>query len=214
MVYGVLLHTLRSSPPRILFSRHFGTDVPKTSNENPFDVKQEDDNDVLDMVTVTNSDPRIQRKDYFLSIAERVQSEYSFKTTVTPRSYETEAQILATEGTLPDFEIGFFKFLPADEEGGHPGRIVIWMGALNCAMTLVCYPAENRLAAELTLKELVKYTQQHCQVWGQAIEAVLKADRVTLIVNQFLPNGQLLISNHRLIRQLEKELEAKMKSLN
>lgn len=44
-------------------------------------------------------------------------------------------------------------------------------------------------------------------VCSLAAQIMLKAEKVTAILHQFLPNGQLLFLNHRAIIQYEKRLE-------
>ena len=38
-------------------------------------------------------------------------------------------------------------------------------------------------------------------------QIMLKAEKVTAILHQFLPNGQLLFLNHKVVMQYEKQLE-------
>ena len=88
----------------------------------------------------------------------------------------------------------------------------MWLDAGNTGFVLVCHKEENRLTAEQILRHLIKYLQEYIRVINQPAEASLKADKVCLILNSFLPDGALLFLNHRLVRGLEKELEVHMKS--
>ena len=117
---------------------------------------------------------------------------------------------MINEDSLPEFELGFIRF-----GAGTPfpvERIGVWLGAGNTGFVLVCHKEENRLTAEHILRHLIKYLQEYIRVINQPAEASLKADKVCLVLNSFLPDGALMFMNHRLVRGLEKELEVNMKS--
>lgn len=116
---------------------------------------------------------------------------------------------MGNDDTLPDLEVGCIR-LPV----GNPfsvERIALWLGAGNTGFSLVCEKSENRLLAENVLKILIRFIQEHVRVLNQPSEARLKSDRIALILSRFLPNGNLLFMNHRVVRQLEKEVENLMK---
>ena len=110
---------------------------------------------------------------------------------------------------MPDLELGFLRF-----KAGEPfpvERIGVWLGAGNTGFVLVCHKEENRLVAENVLRLLIRYLQEYIRVINQPAEASLKADKVCLVLNTFLPDGALIFMNNRIIRGLEKELEVLMK---
>lgn len=122
---------------------------------------------------------------------------------------EDDIQRMGNDDTLPDFEFGCIR-LPE----GNPftvERIALWLGAGNSGFTLVCEKSENRLLAENVLKILIRFIQEHVRIINQPSEARLKSDKIALILSRFLPNGNLLFMNHRVVRQLEKEVENLMK---
>ena len=139
----------------------------------------------------------------------KVHSEYQFRRAVQSRTVEDDIQRMGNDDTLPDFEFGCIR-LPE----GNPflvERVAFWMGAGNTGFTLVCEKSENRLLAENVLKILIRFIQEHIRVLNQPSEARLKSDKIALILSRFLPNGNLLFMNHRVVRQLEKEVENLMK---
>ena len=206
MVYAFVIHTLQQGACQVLYSRVYdGEGAPDELSPEEGAVPTSDGN----RVPVT--DFRKKRKDYVTSVAERVHSEYLFKSTLSGRSYENDFQNLNNEGKLPDLEIGFLR-LPGGQ-AGIADKVAVWMGAMNCGFILVCGKIENRLLAESTLKLLVKFLQEHCRVFVQLNDILLKPDRISLVLDQFLPAGCLLFMNHRVVRQFEKELEMKMKTL-
>ena len=142
--------------------------------------------------------------------AEKVQESYQFRTSITGKSFESDLARLNNEGAFPELELGFVR-LP--EGIFNSDKIVVWLGALNCGFTLVCDKDDNRITAETVLKLLVKYLQEYCKTFSQPTEVLNKMDRVTAVVEQFLPGGQLCLMNHRVVRQLEKELDVKLKNM-
>lgn len=204
MVYAFMIQTVLPGNCRVLYSNTYIPD-PSTETNNV----QEGDN-----TGIVPGESRAVRKERLQSIAEEIQSEYGFRVATSNRSFDTELQTLLNEGTLPDFEIGFFRLSPDTVHicTSKDEKIVVWLAALNSGFSLICDTNENRILAESVLKTLIKYLQDYCRILGEPNNALTRSDRVALIENQFLPNGKLLFMNHRVIRQFEKELETKMKS--
>ena len=150
------------------------------------------------------------RQEQLQVTAERVQESYQFKTSISKKSFETDLARLNNEGVFPELELGFIRL---SEGVFNSDKVVVWLGALNCGFSLICDCTDNRVTAEAVLKLLVKYMQEHCQAFNQPTEILSKVDRVTAVVEQFLPGGQLCIMNHRVVRQLEKELDVKLKNM-
>ena len=206
MVYAFMIQTVLSGPCRVLYSNTYVPDPVC-----PFHKVKVGDNEEF---SIDSAKVRTIRKERMQLIAEEIQSDYGFRMAMSNRSHDTELQTLSAEGTLPDFEIGFFRLSPETEEicVSHEEKVVVWLAALNSAFSLICDVNENRVLAESVLKLLIKYLQDYCRILGEPNNALTRPDRVALIENQFLPNGKLLFMNHRVIRQFEKELETKVKS--
>jgi len=158
---------------------------------------------------VTNVDERESRKEQLLQVAQRVQSEYSFRYVASGgASNEDLSGLSSTDELLSHLKTGVFRLSP-----GNPfkvERVVLWKGLANCGFALICEKDENRLVAENILNVIIRQLQEYCQIILQPSEAILKADKVSAITHQFLPGGQLLFMNNRFLRQVEKELEQVM----
>ncbi len=205
-----MIQSVVPGPCRVTYSSVFGQETTLNS-----DVSETATGDNTGSTHPDSGETqRTQRKEQLHAIAEEIQSEYGFRASTANRSYDLELQTLLSEGTLPEFEIGYFRVPPDSEEFCFMPRekIVVWLAALNCGFSLICDPSENRMLAENVLKLLIKYIQDYCRVLSEPQNVLMKPDRVALIQNQFLPDGKLLFMNHRVIRQYEKELELKMKS--
>ena len=240
MVYAFIIHTLLPGRCRVLYSSVFGADPGSGGEERNGSEFSEFDSVSETGLTTDGADPgegpgagsvaggtpadhhRKAQKKYILQIAQDVHSEYAFRTKTTNRSFEKDMLTLQNEGTLPNFELGFFRCpypqcqspqpgQDAGERGRCKDNVAVWLAALNCAFVLVCKKHENRLVAESVLKLVIKHLVGHLRVLTQPTEVVLKPDKVTLVLRQFLPAGQLLPMNHRVIRQFEKELDTKMR---
>ena len=185
MVYAFIIHTLLPPVPKILYSCMFGSET------------------ICDIGEDSGVGIRSASKEQIVEVALEIQSQYNFRTSVSGRSYEANMQALQNEGTLPELELGFVRFPCGGRQSGGDGKSygrvksAVWLGALNCAFVLLCDAHENRALAEHALKVLVKHLHEHCRVFHQPADVSGKMDRVALVLNQFLPGGQLLVMNHR-----------------
>ena len=116
---------------------------------------------------------------------------------------------MSNEDVLPEFELGFLR-LPIGQPFGTE-KIVVWLGAGNTGFSLICEKSENRMLAENVLKVIIRFLQEHTRLLNTPTEARMKSDRIALILSRFLPCGTLIFMNHRVVRQLEKEVDTLMK---
>ena len=79
----------------------------------------------------------------------------------------------------------------------------------SCAFVMICETDENRIQAENVLNLIIKYVIEHVNITidQKVAEIMLKGEKISSILHIFLPNGQILFMNHKLIRQFEKQLE-------
>ncbi|OWF34563.1 AP-5 complex subunit sigma-1-like [Mizuhopecten yessoensis] len=188
MVNAFIIHTLLPGPCRVLYQQ-------------VYDVEQRDTTGTKS----SDSDLRFLRKQKVQEVASEVHSEYQFRRAVSSRTVEQDMQRLSNEDTLPEMEQGFLRLPEMDN------MIAVWQGTGNTCCTLVCYETENRMLAENVLKILIRFLQEHLRLLHQPIEVANKPDKVAIVLNRFLPGGQLLFMNHRMVRQLEKEMDTLMK---
>lgn len=133
-------------------------------------------------------------------------SEYQFRRAVLGRTVEDDIQRLHNDDTLPEFEVGFTQL-----QEDVPGKTAVWLGAGYTCFTLICDCSENRMLAESVLKTLIRFIQQHVGLLTSPVEAFSKPERISVILDKFLPQGNLIFMNHRVVRQLEKEVESLIK---
>ncbi|XP_013389295.2 AP-5 complex subunit sigma-1-like [Lingula anatina] len=193
MVYAFIIHTVSPGTCRIIYSSSFGQEIQI------IDTQREND------PAKHGSDLRTERKQNLHRVAQLVQSEFAFRRVVTGKTLDDDLLKLNNEGTLPEFELGYIR-LPVDEPFQNE-KIVVWMAAVNCGFTMICEKNENRSLAENVLKLLIRYLQEHLRILNQPTEAMTKVDKIAVVLDIFLPSGQLLFMNRRLVRQFEKDLE-------
>ena len=219
MVRAFFIQTLKQGQWRILYSRFYGPDAMPTAQDKGifseehdgiyFSPNEADDDNDDTQTTQVPKDVRTGRLKTCRTVCTKIQEAYSFRLKVTNRNVDQELKALLNEGIMPGYELGFFRL--ADSSCSSHEGIVIWMGALDCCFSLLLDKYDNRLTAETVLTMLVNYVHRYCEAFSKPQELVHRLDKVTVILEQFLPMGQLNIMNHRVVRQLVKELEAKMK---
>lgn len=85
---------------------------------------------------------------------------------------------------------------------------IIWQGVPGLGFVLVCNKSENYVQAHNVLDVIIQQLEKHLQFLTNPALALTIIETVALIVNQFLPGGQLLFMNSRFVRQFEKQLES------
>ena len=56
---------------------------------------------------------------------------------------------------------------------------------------MICEKDENTVLAEHVLSLVAKYLHTECKILENPVDALMKADRPTAVLNQFLPSGQV-----------------------
>ncbi|CAI7993822.1 AP-5 complex subunit sigma-1 [Geodia barretti] len=187
MVFAFLCHSVTGTPCRILYSAVFGDDL-----------SMETDHDS------TQKGQRTTRKEQLLQVSCRVQSEYGFRTAVKDRVHRSSEDTSNDHRFQP--EKGFFRLYPGDPFLS--AKAVVWSVIEECAYVMICELDENRLLAEIVLAVITRLIRDHVTSLEQKnAEILLKAEKTAAILHHFLPCGQLVFMNHRLIAQNERHLE-------
>lgn len=198
MVHGFLIHTLGSgldgsqSLCRVLYSRTFSFEI--------FDDQAEDQRE---------RDPereRLRRKEQILTVARQVQMSCALLRQASGKPVVESAlqPPLDEPFSLQDADFGVFGLSPGDPFNTQ--KTVLWMGVLSIGFALICDADENLVLAENTLRMLVRFLVDALKLLSQSSDVVLKSDKAEILLNTFLPHGQLLFLNHQFVQALEKEL--------
>jgi hypothetical protein len=141
-----------------------------------------------------------EKKDLLHHIARKVQMQYSLKIkhSIVP--------ILVNDDYKEAFVKGIYMERRWKKESGVEMPIV-WHGVPGLGFVLVCSKSENYVQAHNILDLIIQQLEKHLQFLTNPVMALTIVETVALIVNQFLPGGQLLFVNSRLVRQFEKQLE-------
>ncbi|XP_003384843.1 PREDICTED: AP-5 complex subunit sigma-1-like [Amphimedon queenslandica] len=189
MVFAFLCHSIAATPVRLLYSAVYGEDMQTALKEN-----------------VPVEDFRMTRKEQLLQIACRVQSEVGFRKGAKDRVLKGYA-IRDESIDGQSFEKGLFR-LSTDDPFPTP-KTVIWQVSDNCTFVLVCEQDENRILAETILSFIVQYSHAHIMNMDQKMaELLLKGEWLSSVLQVMLNNGQLMFMNSKVIKQLEKQLDA------
>lgn len=184
MVFGFLCHSLSGSPCRVLYSTIFGDDLQPHSTQ----------------VTTLDS-LRVSRKEQLLQVACRVQAEYGF--TQATRDPANEHSGSADEMFA---DRGLFRLAAGDSFA--TAKTVLWLARDECAYVLICELDENTMQAEAVLSAITKLVVENITSHEQKnAELMLKSEKIAVILNQFLPCGQIQFLNHKLQAQLERQVE-------
>lgn len=141
-----------------------------------------------------------EKKDMLQHIACKVQMQYSLKVK------HSLVPILVNSDHKEAFVKGIYMERRWKKENGVEMPI-IWQGVPGLGFVLVCSKSENYVQAHNILDVIIEQLEKHLQFLTNPVMALTVVETVVLIVNQFVPGGQLLFMNSRLVRQFEKQLE-------
>lgn len=139
------------------------------------------------------------REELLNSIVQKVKREFDFNSSVSSNN-----RMDFSDSSALDIESkGIFNIKVHDSQ-----KPVVWHSYCGMLFILVCENTENRILAASTLFFLIRTLRDLVpKMMSNSSELVLKADVVSLIVNTFLPNGQLLFMNNQATQQLIKEIQ-------
>ncbi|XP_054846212.1 AP-5 complex subunit sigma-1-like [Eublepharis macularius] len=193
MVHAFLIHTIRCRPGdeaghcRVLYSRVFG---PERLDDGGYqDVEKE----------------RLGRKEQILAVARQAESACKLHQQASGKPHPEHLIQLPDEPiSLQDAPSGVFRLPPGDPFC--ESKTVLWLGVQCLGFALVCDLHENLMLAESNLRLLVKGLLEHLKLLSSGSDVVLKADKTEVLLEKFLPHGQLRFLNEQFVLSLEKEV--------
>jgi AP-5 complex subunit sigma-1 len=140
-------------------------------------------------------------------VAGRVQAEFNFRlsTHIKGPGEKEGDPIKLSQDELQ----GLFR-LPAGQPFSSL-KVVAWLVAHNCAFVFILDDDENRLLAFHSLLTISTLVKDYIIKDQTASEILLKPDKMALILVKFLPNGNMLFLNSKVVKQYEKEIEPYLK---
>uniref|UniRef100_A0A2L2YI91 AP-5 complex subunit sigma-1 n=1 Tax=Parasteatoda tepidariorum TaxID=114398 RepID=A0A2L2YI91_PARTP len=141
-------------------------------------------------------DDREKQIKYF---AQRVKKEFEFNTSVSSNNFDD-----FSEAYIVDIETkGIFNLKLKNVE-----KQIVWHSYYGCLYILVCDQTDNRILAASTLFFLIKTIKDLLpKITLSHSEIVQKADVISVVVNTFMPCGQLLFINNQAAQQLIKDIQ-------
>ncbi|KAM8940038.1 AP-5 complex subunit sigma-1 [Pelodytes ibericus] len=193
MVYGFVVHTLGPGPggtpgvSTVLYSQVFGCDL----SDEKLDTG------------------RSQRKEQIAIVARQTQTMCLLRRQLAGRSV-SDYVIHSTEDpiSLHEEDVGAFTLSAGDP---FPQELtVLWVAVFSLGFSLICDLHDSLTLAEITLRLLVKYLVDSLKLLTQSSNILLRADKIQMSIDKFMPHGQLLFLNHQAAQALEKELSGSM----
>lgn len=184
MVLGFLIQTISSDTdvvPSVCYWEPYGFVAEKQRNN----------------ITETNNKEKICLN-YILS---RVQAEYIFRKEVTETNADVQEEALKEKNEHGIFRMSGYDFLSNE-------CYVLWQTMFGCAFLLILSPTENTPLAELVLSQLVSYITSSFNILEEGLRQLSTyPEKIAAVTHIFLPAGQLLVMNHKVVRQFQKDLE-------
>ncbi|XP_056407952.1 AP-5 complex subunit sigma-1 [Hyla sarda] len=198
MVYGFIIHTV--APPgggescRVLYHRVFSCGL--------VDEQRRTDEDFLEKET-------IRRKEQMADVARQVESRCLLRRQLSARPAADFATHSPEETvSLHEEDVGVLGLPPGEP---FPQEMtVLYVGVHYLGFSLICDPQENLTLAEMTLRMVAKYLLETLRLLTHSSNAILRADKVELTLDKFIPQGALLFLSHQAVQALEKELSSCM----
>ncbi|KAK7866981.1 hypothetical protein R5R35_006816 [Gryllus longicercus] len=209
MVYAFLIQTLSPKDCDILFYRFYSCyyvqgNISATKSNGDFEKE-------INTALRTNCDPdslkstnratklfetSVERSDFLQLITNKVCMQYSMK---------LKHSLLPLNNQDSSVR-GMFIERKWKQESSVSASIV-WQSVGNMAFVLVCKRCENLLQAQNVLDIITTQLETHLQFISNPVVPLTNIETVSLIVNQYLPSGEIMFMNSKLVRAFEKQLE-------
>ncbi|XP_062430467.1 LOW QUALITY PROTEIN: AP-5 complex subunit sigma-1 [Rhea pennata] len=151
---------------------------------------------------------RLRRKEQLLAVARQVDSQCRLLQAAAGRAAAPALPQLPDEPVSLQAAPGGLFRLPAGDPFAGP-TTVVWLAVLALGFALVCDPHENLLLAETTLRRLAQRLLSSLRLLSPGTDVLLRADKAEVLLDHFLPHGQLLFLNEQFVQALDRELSAK-----
>ena len=145
-------------------------------------------------------DTRGDRKESISEVVRRIQIEFSF---------QFSANFLASSSKADENNISVNgTFLLHSNDPFPCQQVVVWRVSSGIGYALICDIAENLSLADYVLEVLIRVILDNISQELTGPKILLEAEKITGILHVFLPSGTLLFMNHKIVRHLEKDVEA------
>lgn len=186
MVFAFIIQTLDSQEPELVYYRFYSTSMGDT-----FSTKDSSSQDMPNFLYGTS----IEKKDLLHLIIKRVHMLYSLKLKQSLIPIQNEENKTVMKGCYLEKNWNSERFS------------VVWQGVPGIGFSLVGLENENISHAQNTLDLITSELQKYLQIVSYPAVTTKVLDTVALILDCFLPGGQMLFLNSSIIKSLEKQLE-------
>lgn len=147
-----------------------------------------------------------ENKKFLSGVKERVLNEVRYNVSIMPQT-EQWARVPESEYRNNLEATGLFCYAREQQLNE---KIVVWRMYNGLTYVLVCEKTENRLLTSRTLLQLIQIIHEMISKnvgSSLALDIKSQADIMTAIVSTYLPNGQLIFANNRVLQQLRKSIK-------
>uniref|UniRef100_A0A1B6L068 Uncharacterized protein n=1 Tax=Graphocephala atropunctata TaxID=36148 RepID=A0A1B6L068_9HEMI len=189
MVYAFIIQTLDPEEPELAYYRFYS--AWKNNHYNTPEVS--DGNGCL-------FESSIEKKELLYFIIKKVHMLYSLKLKQSLIPIQNQDMKTLIKGSHKErhWKTGEFN--------------VVWEGVPGIGFSIIFEKDGNILHTQNVLGLIVSELEKYLQLVSYPSATAKTLDNVALIVEKFLPGGQLLFLNSSLVKSLEKQLEADLKS--
>ncbi|PSN39695.1 hypothetical protein C0J52_25976 [Blattella germanica] len=203
MVYAFIIQTLDAKECSIMYYRTFTCYNANSIFDGTPCSKSEVRNTVRDVSNVRSQkafETSIEMKEFLQHIANKVHMQYTMK---MKHSFVP----ILDQGDCKDT---FLKGIYMERKGKEDNVTqipIVWQCTPGLGFVLVCNKSDNCVQAQNVLDVIVQQLEKHLQFVSNPPFALALVEAIALVINQYLPGGQLLFMNNKLMRQFEKQLE-------
>ena len=132
---------------------------------------------------------RDEKMDLYQRLCYKVASEYDAVRRYTNRSDVGDYERLRNDNVLPEFFRGVIHLDPT--EYLMENKVLLWFAAIDCGFVMILHGTENVQSAVLNMKILIQNLQQYTRILTDPVGALMKIERIEMIVHHLVPNGVL-----------------------
>uniref|UniRef100_A0A1B6CZV9 Uncharacterized protein n=1 Tax=Clastoptera arizonana TaxID=38151 RepID=A0A1B6CZV9_9HEMI len=189
MVCAFIIQTLDSNDSEILYYRVY------SSSSSEKEVMSGESGTTT--VELNNSlfQTNIEKKDFLNFVVNKINMMYALKINMSlvPISQTTIIKGVFTERNWKKNQCEPF--------------VVVWEAVHGLGFSMLCKKSENYIQAQNMMEIVISQLDKYLDFLSNPAVALKSIETVSLIINQFLPSGQILFLNSSFIQQFEKQLE-------
>ncbi|XP_053314048.1 AP-5 complex subunit sigma-1 [Spea bombifrons] len=149
---------------------------------------------------------RLRRKEQIWAVARQTESMCLLRRRASGRPPSDYVPHPDEPLSLREDDVGLYGLAAGDPFPRE--KSVLWAAVGSVGFSLICDAQDNLTLAESTLRTLAGLLADSLKLQAHGSNVLLRADRIEMTLDRFLPQGQLLFLSRQAAQALEKELAA------